>query len=573
MSLPHVAPQLHWAILVVGLLPLVWSGLVHVFNRAGTSGRASEIAGMRLELAVLAFMVAPVAVGGALLLGAPLAPQATLPHFGLVLPEIDMRLPNFVPAAATATVGASAPHRLPHAATLAALLSPALVSLYLLGFALAALRLLRARARLDAAAATGVLAPELGEGVRISDHAVPTHAGARGAIVLSRALIERLTEEDIVLVVRHERAHIERGDPRTFWALAWIDALFWFNPFVRSQTARCRLAAELSCDEEVVSVAPQRRMAYAQSLVSALRHAAQASPAWASAHSAGSAGEHRMRLTQIMTSARRDAGPRRWAALAAAGLLGAPLAALQLACAQAPAVSPAPAAAPAPDPVAASAAPAPSAPPPEENRAAPAPPPPPAEGDRTFRPDVGEAVVGANRMLTVELKDFEGALAELNRALAMNPTPYELGVILYMRGGVKYQLDDVAGALADWERALAEGSLNPTERLSITYNIAQLHLSRDEFREAADAMEEWIRQGGAPNEGVRLNMVAAYVELGDLQSALRHAREAFALADPPERRHYNTLDFIYGELGMTDERNTLRAATPQEYLPPGEQRP
>ena len=97
-----------------------------------------------------------------------------------------------------------------------------------------------------------------------------------------------------------------------------------------------------------------------------------------------------------------------------------------------------------------------------------------APDNRVFSATVGAVVGRANDKLVSQPPDFVGALADLDQALSLGPTPYELGVILYMRGGAKYQLGDPAGAQADWTRALAEGALSETEHENLRYNLSQL---------------------------------------------------------------------------------------------------
>jgi len=73
------------------------------------------------------------------------------------------------------------------------------------------------------------------------------------------------------------------------------------------------------------------------------------------------------------------------------------------------------------------------------------------EGDenRVFSAKVGEIVLRAQEAMTAE--DNVLATQELNTALAeRNVSPYELGIILHMRGALKYGDDDLDGALADW---------------------------------------------------------------------------------------------------------------------------
>jgi len=180
------------------------------------------------------------------------------------------------------------------------------------------------------------------------------------------------------------------------------------------------------------------------------------------------------------------------------------------------------------------------------------------EGDenRVFSAKVGEIVLRAQEAMTAE--DNVLATQELNTALAeRNVSPYELGIILHMRGALKYGDDDLDGALADWTRSLAEGDHKFAERLSLMYNVAQLHLVNENYRVAIQQLEEWIVLGGEATDKVHLNLVAAYVETNDYRNALRHARLAYQKAEPREKRHYDTLNYLYAELNMPIERAEL----------------
>lgn len=180
------------------------------------------------------------------------------------------------------------------------------------------------------------------------------------------------------------------------------------------------------------------------------------------------------------------------------------------------------------------------------------------EGDenRVFSSKVGEIVLRAQEAFNIE--DWATAMQELNSALGeRNISPYETGIILQLRGAVKYNQDDAAGALQDWSRSISEGNHKFRDCLNLMYNVGQLHLSEGNYRTAVDKLEEWLRLGGEANDKVHLNMVAAYVELGDLRNALRHARTAKQLASPVEKRHFDTLNYLYTELDMPAERAEL----------------
>ena len=134
------------------------------------------------------------------------------------------------------------------------------------------------------------------------------------------------------MVIAHERAHLGRRDPVWFLGLASLDVIFWFNPFLRMQTARCRLAAELDCDARVLGASPQMRKAYAAVLLKVLKHTAGHAPTCApAALSPRPKGDIRVRIEDILHPRGRSRNRRAVAALAALGLAVAPLSAWQLA--------------------------------------------------------------------------------------------------------------------------------------------------------------------------------------------------------------------------------------------------
>ena len=171
--------------------------------------------------------------------------------------------------------------------------------LYLVGLALSGLQLLRGVLRL--------LRIDIGStqtrlpGVYATPEPVSALASPTGKIILADALFTHLTDEERNLVIQHEAAHIRRRDPQWFLMLSILDCVFWFNPFIRRQTTRCRLAAEMSADRLALEARPEMRSLYARSLVSALKHTAgNALHCVPAAFSKPSKGDYRMRMAEIM---------------------------------------------------------------------------------------------------------------------------------------------------------------------------------------------------------------------------------------------------------------------------------
>ena len=122
-----------------------------------------------------------------------------------------------------------------------------------------------------------------------------------GQVILPDGFIEAYSQADTQMVLAHERAHHDRGDQVYFIFLALLDAVFWCHPGLRWQTERCRLAAELACDEAACAAFPTQRKSYAQLIVRALRSAHHEQHVCApTAFSSRSQGEIRMRLQSIV---------------------------------------------------------------------------------------------------------------------------------------------------------------------------------------------------------------------------------------------------------------------------------
>ncbi|GAA0558552.1 peptidoglycan DD-metalloendopeptidase family protein [Rhizomicrobium electricum] len=296
------------AVIALGLVPLLWSAAIAAAHRgrAERSGR---------ETGVLAIMLAPVVAALVFLAmgGSPSAARTTVAVAVHIEPLLLPAVPSPAPVDGL---------RIAMLVVLAA---------YLAGAGLQARALVAAQRRFRRVAAGAV--PLAGRpGVCIAATNLPAFADGQGRIVISQRLRQALDSRALDMIVTHERAHIGRGDPIRYAALAWIDAVFWFNPFVRAQTRKCRLAAEVACDAAVVAAFPGMRKAYAATIVVALRHAAgDALACTPAAISPRNLGDHGMRIEEIMNPSPRRS---KRAVFTLAAVLALPVATLQLGYAQ-----------------------------------------------------------------------------------------------------------------------------------------------------------------------------------------------------------------------------------------------
>jgi TonB family protein len=91
--------------------------------------------------------------------------------------------------------------------------------------------------------------------------------GPRSLLLLPPDFLDRFDSAERRLVLRHEAAHLRRGD--TWWSLLadLAFALLWFHPLAWLAMPRFRLDQELACDERVLREAPHDETAYANTLL------------------------------------------------------------------------------------------------------------------------------------------------------------------------------------------------------------------------------------------------------------------------------------------------------------------
>ena len=89
----------------------------------------------------------------------------------------------------------------------------------------------------------------------------------RSLLLLPPDFFDRFDRAEQRLVLRHEQAHLRRGD--TWWNLfaELAFALLWFHPLAWLALPRFRLDQELACDERVLSHSPKDEIAYAKTLL------------------------------------------------------------------------------------------------------------------------------------------------------------------------------------------------------------------------------------------------------------------------------------------------------------------
>lgn len=102
--------------------------------------------------------------------------------------------------------------------------------------------------------------------------AEPSHGPAvvgalRPIILLPRDFDTRFSAEERVLVLAHERTHLDRFDPMVNAAAMGLRAINWFNPLVHLASHALRIDQELACDASVLARHTNSQRAYAEAML------------------------------------------------------------------------------------------------------------------------------------------------------------------------------------------------------------------------------------------------------------------------------------------------------------------
>lgn len=171
--------------------------------------------------------------------------------------------------------------------------------------------------------------------------------------------------------------------------------------------------------------------------------------------------------------------------------------------------------------------------------------------DRVFSAAIGEIVLEAQNLQSEEL--FADSITTLNRALSRSGiNQYERAISLQLRGRAYYELENVSGAISDWEGAIATGAMLAEEIVGLRLNIGQLYITQGQYTEGINTLELAVREGGPEVMNARLaKMLAqAYAQAERYEGGLRWAETFWELHPVAERTRgdYSLMLFYYQQL-------------------------
>lgn len=126
----------------------------------------------------------------------------------------------------------------------------------------------------------------------------------------------------------------------------------------------------------------------------------------------------------------------------------------------------------------------------------------------------------------INSKKFAEARATLGKIDLGRLSPYESGRVEQLFAAVE-QAEGRYGAARDHlQKAIASGGLNDPEIQTARYQIAQLFMAEDKWKEGVEALKQWFATAQNPNSAAYHLLAVGYYQLRDHKSALEPAQKA-----------------------------------------------
>jgi tetratricopeptide (TPR) repeat protein len=144
----------------------------------------------------------------------------------------------------------------------------------------------------------------------------------------------------------------------------------------------------------------------------------------------------------------------------------------------------------------------------------------------------GKILTEAIEALNAE--QYGAASAALAKLKLDGLSPYERSRVEQILATIDHSQDKYASARDHLNKAIAAGGLNEEEVSQTKYQIAQLWLAEEKWKEGAAALEDWFRTATKPNSAAYYLLAVAYYQQELFEKAITPAQKAVDLAEKPQ---------------------------------------
>jgi tetratricopeptide (TPR) repeat protein len=141
--------------------------------------------------------------------------------------------------------------------------------------------------------------------------------------------------------------------------------------------------------------------------------------------------------------------------------------------------------------------------------------------------------------------NYAGARQVLSEIRMDRLSPYEASRVHQIWSGIEYAEGNYDQARQHLQSAINAGGFNEREVSQAKYQIAQIFMAEENWRQGAAALEEWFRTAPEPNAAAYYLLAAAYYQMEDMNKALEPARKAVEMAAKPQPSWIELLLALY----------------------------
>lgn len=131
----------------------------------------------------------------------------------------------------------------------------------------------------------------------------------------------------------------------------------------------------------------------------------------------------------------------------------------------------------------------------------------------------------------LDMEDYAGAGTKIGTLKLDNLSPYERGKVEQILFSIAYSQDRYEEARGHLQKGIDSGGLNTVEVDSARYQMAQLFMQEEKWKEGAAALETWISTATNVNSAAYYLLAVAYYQQDDFDKALPPAKKAIELMD------------------------------------------
>jgi tetratricopeptide (TPR) repeat protein len=155
----------------------------------------------------------------------------------------------------------------------------------------------------------------------------------------------------------------------------------------------------------------------------------------------------------------------------------------------------------------------------------------------------GKALNAAIEFLNMEkYTEAQAAISELKMDKL---SPYERSKVEQIMFSISYAQDKYGEARGHLQKAIDAGGLNEQEVQGMRYQMAQLFMTEEKWKEGAAALEDWFKTAQNPNSAAYYLLAVAYYQMENYAKALPPAQKAVELMDKPQEGWIGMLLALY----------------------------